>query len=126
MCAPLGSARQRAQLVEGSVPRDEVGLGEQWELLLLLLHELCVPEPARSCTTGFWANSTPGGTLSVSRGKGEAFPAPGSQPCRDRLGDGCPGSCAQQGRGAWCWSLSGMLSLQETHPKWILPSSPWG
>lgn len=70
MCALVSSARQRDQLVEGSapgVPRDEVGLGEQWELLLLLLlHELCVPEPARSCTTGFWANSTPEGTHRVS------------------------------------------------------------
>lgn len=52
--------------MEGSalgVPRDEVGLGEQWELLLLL-QELC--EPARRWTTGFWAKSTPAG----HRGKG--------------------------------------------------------
>lgn len=45
--------------MEGSalgVPRDEVGLAEQCELLLLL-QELC--EPARRWTTGFWAKSTP-------------------------------------------------------------------
>lgn len=47
--------------MEGSalgVPRDEVGLGEQWELLLLL-QELWVLEPAMRWTTGFWAKSTP-------------------------------------------------------------------
>jgi len=47
--------------VEGSapgVPRDEVGLGEQWELLLLL-QELWVLEPVMRWTTGFWAKSTP-------------------------------------------------------------------
>lgn len=56
------AGRQRDQLVEGSapgVPRDEVGLAEQWELLLLLLQELCVLEPAMRWTTGFWAKSTP-------------------------------------------------------------------
>lgn len=43
--------------MEGSalgVPRDEVGLGEQWELeLLVLLAALWVAEPASRCTTGF-------------------------------------------------------------------------
>lgn len=63
-CETRGWAvRQRDQLVEGSapgVPRDEVGLGEQWELLLLLLlQELWVLEPAMRWTTGFWAKSTP-------------------------------------------------------------------
>lgn len=61
------------QLVEGSVlgvPREEVGLGEQCELLpppplvpLALLALLLLPPwavaPARRCTMGFWANSTP-------------------------------------------------------------------
>lgn len=57
----VGPFHQRDQLVEGSapgVPRDEVGLGEQWELLLLL-QELWVLEPAMRWTTGFWAKSTP-------------------------------------------------------------------
>lgn len=51
--------------MEGSalgVPRDEVGLGEQCELLLLLalLPMLWGADPAMRWTTGFWANSTPG------------------------------------------------------------------
>lgn len=55
--------------MEGSalgVPRDEVGLGEQWELLLLL-QELWVLEPAMRWTTGFWAKSTPGRRREVER-----------------------------------------------------------
>lgn len=74
-CETGGRAfHQRDQLVEGSapgVPRDEVGLGEQWELLLLL-HELWVLEPAMRWTTGFWAKSTP-----ARQGKGRVNGAGG-------------------------------------------------
>lgn len=79
-----GRARKEAgpqsdQLVEGSalgVPLEEVGLGEQWELLLALLPALGGADPATRWTTGFCANSTPaGGSRGEERRQGpRCFP----------------------------------------------------
>lgn len=119
--------------MEGSalgVPRDEVGLGEQWELLLLL-QELWVLEPAMRWTTGFWAKSTPGrrreGERSISKlsdpinlilaGRGSARDGQAWRQIRGSSGDRdlrrnpprtCSGTCHR-----------GVVLMEGKDPKWL-------